>query len=61
MNRTLKDATVQTSHYQTHDHLQEHLQAFLRVCLRIVGRWSMTYPDETPKLTPSHQEEPHGP
>jgi transposase InsO family protein len=29
MNRTLKDATVKTYHYQTHDHLKAHLQAFL--------------------------------
>jgi transposase InsO family protein len=29
MNRTLKDATVKTYHYQTHGHLKEHLQAFL--------------------------------
>jgi putative DNA methylase len=31
------------------------------VCLQIVGQWSMTYPDEPPKLTLFHQEEPHGP
>jgi transposase InsO family protein len=29
MNRTLKDATVKTYHYQTHDCLKEHLQTFL--------------------------------
>jgi transposase InsO family protein len=29
MNRTLKEATVKTYYYQTHQHLKEHLQAFL--------------------------------
>jgi transposase InsO family protein len=29
MNRTRKDATVQTYHDQTHDYLKAHLQAFL--------------------------------
>jgi transposase-like protein len=29
MNRTLKDATVKKSDYQTHQHLKEHLYAFL--------------------------------
>jgi hypothetical protein len=29
MNCTLTDATVKTSHYQTHDRLKAHLQAFL--------------------------------
>jgi transposase InsO family protein len=29
MNRTLKEATVKTYHYQTHDHLKEHLHTFL--------------------------------
>jgi Integrase core domain len=29
MNRTLKEATVKTYYYQTHQHLKEHLYAFL--------------------------------
>jgi transposase InsO family protein len=29
MNRTLKEATVKTYYYETHDHLKEHLHAFL--------------------------------
>ena len=29
MNRTLKEATVKTYHYQTHQQLKEHLQVFL--------------------------------
>ncbi len=29
MNRTIKEATVRTYHYLSHDHLREHLAAFL--------------------------------
>jgi hypothetical protein len=29
MNRTLKEAIVKKSHYETHHHLNEHLHAFL--------------------------------
>ncbi len=29
MNRTLKEATVERYHYQTHQQLEEHLHAFL--------------------------------
>ena len=29
MNRTLKEATVKTFYYQTHEHLKQHLQTFL--------------------------------
>jgi len=29
MNRTIKDATVKRSHYETHDQLREHLQIFV--------------------------------
>lgn len=29
MNRTLKEATVKTYHYETHQHLEEHLRTFL--------------------------------
>jgi transposase InsO family protein len=29
MHRTLKEATVKTYHYQTHQRLNEHLQVFL--------------------------------
>lgn len=31
MNRTLKEATVKTYHYETFDQLQQHLQAFVAV------------------------------
>jgi hypothetical protein len=29
MNRTIKDATVRSYHYQTHDELRAHLAAFV--------------------------------
>ncbi len=29
MNRTIKEATVRTYHYESHDQLQQHLEAFI--------------------------------
>jgi transposase InsO family protein len=38
MNRILKDATVKTYHYQTHQHLKAHLHAFFQMAYNFAKR-----------------------
>ena len=59
MNRTLKEATVNTQHYETHEPVEAHLSAFLMTysfARRPKTLWGLTPHEYICKLWTQHPE-----